>query len=538
MSLELAANVDAHPYMSTGVWLSSGQYPFDSFRLLSQYRNPTRFIQRLGLGQTLYDPPGGSQWQSGRYDPELIDNTSPAIGSTGTGFFFMFPGDYDPQTNAQRMIGTDNVNAAAQWTEYNIDTPSVAIGTIWPNIFRNSVAPASGLTNADIGYWEIGAGSGDFVPFFDFGKMIMSGGRVKVQAVPAPGGFNGTALVEIDLDTGFGIPIPDLPIFYRATGPANDFEAGPLFGETVNVAFHMLQFIPDPDSRATAPKGVLFLTPDTALETIANEFRFYVKLVEWNPTGAGGNPTRVHKRQILLSRLLASASANSSDLLPDPPGNVRLGNTNPLANQYFVFDTTRNRFILMAGRSGALNVDRSMQLLQYGLGVELSTQRRPTSLGQPDTGRIVLWSTDLRGDLNEPVAGKQVDWTLQRTSTEGEGLNVSGASPGDLIAVTNQPVNLTVEYARRVLKNGSPLTEGVNYNFTTTGVQFIAPEPVSSEAYTVDYAHTDNPVAGPHGTLLTASSITGADGRAETRVRYDDNPDIVGTRDRVSATTS
>ena len=143
-----------------------------------------------------------------------------------------------------------------------------------------------------------------------------------------------------------------------------------------------------------------------------------------------------------------------------------------------------------AGGGGGTPRTGCHNIIEFFQSADLAFLRPPQSLAPPSTGRVVIFDTDTRGDLGEVIGGKVVNWSIEATSTEGEVLDVSASSPGDPIAVANPTINLDIDYPKKVYEDAVELTEGVDFDWTTTEVDFIAPKPiVGTEVYTVDYAH-------------------------------------------------
>jgi len=79
--------------------------------------------------------------------------------------------------------------------------------------------------------------------------------------------------------------------------------------------------------------------------------------------------------------------------------------------------------------------------------------------------------------------------SLLTATTTGEEIDVTGDTGGELEEVSNRPVSIhDPNVTREVRKNGVALTEGTDYDWTTEGIQFIAPEPIDGEDYEADYS--------------------------------------------------
>jgi hypothetical protein len=297
-----------------------------------------------------------------------------------------------------------------------------------------------------------------------------------------------------------------------------------------NLAFPK-QFIPDPDSTLAQPKGELLLCsrdPAAAIFPVAtNEFaRPPLRFVDFNPLGVRsqpGVPQRVHGRSRFFTRLRVPAAPPFD--LPDPDeGPV---NTTELG---VVWDSKRRRFAVFAENdliAGSVTIYRSVGL--YSRAVLPDTLSVPVPLGPAKAPGTVGVRVVVSGDLGEPVQGARVRWQLRRVSTFGELLTIAGGigTTSTLAHVPVQDVQLT--------GNGAALAAGVDYTLSaSTGVVTWL---VSQVGKTVlaRYAHPTTPVSPAHGTLLGAQSTTNALGLAETQVRYDEDAELVGALDHVSA---
>ena len=532
MSLKLASNRDMFDYFELGRLQDPVLTNGVQFTNLTAFRPARVFLDRYGYFQCLWQESGaGSTWKAVRFDPEMIDSTSGLVGYWETSFQFYFMGDFEPITGTQQMYRHDSV----AWNEVSYNDPTSDIGTdVWPMIAWNNPTP-SGLTNTDDGWWELATSSNSdnaiFFPGWGGGHMVLNRGQCRVG-----GQTYADVMVLVDLSTGAGT-ILDIPASFVTTPHA--FQAGPLFGEA-DTENRYIQFVPDADSRHEAPKGRIFCSL-RGLEPVADEFRFYVQTYDWNPTGASGSPERVHQRLGISSRCLIDAPATSTTVLGVSPGRVRVGGTNPVQEEHMMFDTGRGRVLMFssvtdAGGAGGNPRTGCHNIIEFFQSADLEFLRPPQSLAPPSTGRVVIFDTDTRGDLGEVIGGKVINWSIEATSTEGEIIDVSGSTPGDPFTLANGPINLTIDYPKTVYKGVNPLTEGVHFDWNTTQVDFIAPEPVDPGfIYTVDYAHTDDPVTPAHGTLLAATSITDAEGLGQARVRYADDDDLEFARDKVTA---
>ena len=535
MSLKLASNRDMFDYFELGRLQDPPLVNGVEFANGTAFRPARVYLDRHGYFQCYWNEIG-STWKTVRFDPEMIDSSSGLVGYWDTTLIPFFMGDFEPITGTQQIYSHDSLTI---FNERVYEDPiAVVDATPWSMIDWNMPSTASGITSGDDGYWTtITGNNSDNAVFFPGwgagGHMVLNRGQCRIN-----GNTEDEVMVLVDLSTGAGT-ILDIPSKFTAS--PTDFQAGPLFGETT-MENRYIQFLPDADSRHVGPKGRIFCSLLGLEPAPGGQFRFYVQTYDWNPTGASGSPDRVHQRLGSSTRCLIDAPASGTTVLGVPPGRVRVGDPNPVVTEHMMFDSGRGRVLMFssvtdAGGTGGNPRTGCHNIIEFFQSADLAFLRPPQSLAPPSTGRVVIFDTDTRGDLGEAIGGHVVNWSIEATSTEGEILDVSGASPGDPIAVANPNINLTIDYPKKVYEDDIELTEGVDYAWTTTEVDFIGPKPiVGSEVYTVDYAHDPQvPAIDAHGTLLSATSITDAEGLGQTRVRYADDDTLEFNRDKLTA---
>ena len=529
MSLKLVSNRDMFAYLELGNFQDPALSNGIEFHPGAQFRPNQVYLDRYAIFQGGWNE-GGVDHRTVRFDPELVTTSGSLVG-TWSDQAPTLMGDFEPITGSQRMFSHDN-GTPAPFREIEYGTPNLTIDSDpYPMLDWNRPSAASGIVSPNDGYWELETSnnSQNAVFFPGENRVLINRGKVRADG----GTWYEDVMVSVALDTGYGTPL-DIPVLFSTT--PTKYQDGPLFG-TSTVLGNYIQFVPDADSLNIAPKGRLFLNMIAKLSG-SGEFYFYVKMVEWNPTAAAGSPTRDHMREVLSSRCVADIPASGTTVLGIPPGRVRVGNAFAVDAEHFLFDNSRGRFVLYSSVTDANGNARTgcHSIIEFSETAELIHLRTPSSLAEPSTGRVVVFSTDCRGDLGEIIGGKVVTWDLDATSTEGEVIDVTGDTGGELEVVANQPVELTSPYPRAVYKDGTPLTEGADYDWVTTGIQFIGPEPIDGgPVYTADYSHPTVPVKPAHGTLLSSTSISDSDGVAQIRVRYEADPTLAGTRDRITA---
>lgn len=376
----------------------------------------------------------------------------------------------------------------------------------------------------------------------DAGAGLMDYQRVLCQvdladeggATGPPGGF-GRALI---------VPTPNY--YASSISPLHPTaHAGPIGG--FNVWFDHLQFAPDGDSTVTAPKGRIFMVnrPNDNNHRIppgptgaGSVYHRFVKIIEWNPTGKDatpGNINRVNLRTLLVSlckfienETLANggigigSEANMNDSIPffhPPTETMRYWvNTEPVAGV----------------------ADGDSTAIEFSLTPEVDEITVPTAVGQAETAKTMQFRSTALGDLGERISGVDLDWTLDRRSTDGEVLTNPG--PGGSVAVANFPIDgeSATDSSLVVFEDGVPLT--VTTHFTVvlatgviTGVGAVFDV---TKVYTVDYQHSTNGAQPPFGILRTTQSRTDANGVALATVEVPDDDEIALEFDGVSSVES
>jgi hypothetical protein len=264
-------------------------------------------------------------------------------------------------------------------------------------------------------------------------------------------------------------------------------------------------------------------TPFSYATPPTNE-RIYIKWIEWNPLqkdATAGNPSRTHLRELFTSRL-EFLETDVGDETSVHVGYIGLYYT-PLEDEM--------RAIL--GDQEGITVLQTDEVFvaKWPNTVEPDFVTVPAPVITPRTNDDIDFLAIVLGTLAEPVAARTLDWTLTRISTLEEVLSPTGSPPQ--VTLDNFPVDtgtLTVRY------NGADLTDGVDYSVVlATGViTFLgAHDPLLAGVYDATYEHAGSPASPAWGSLVITSSITDGDGVGQATVRYDDDSDLVGQKDRI-----
>lgn len=508
-----------------------------------------RFDEVLGYADS-GDPKTVVAW-----DPLVIDN-SPAK-ARGANTLEQFRertavGYWNLETGVQNLYtaedGTTVPILRRNPITFEVDNPDVypALGA---GEHRGSIGPT------ETGWYEDASGTlderGQWVFFEDAGYALRTRSRVVIDNT---GTTNGNVLARIDLATGFATPEFAVPVRY-ANSPAPFQE--PAFAGDI---FHLLypQFVPDPDSSPTVPKGVLVLTSANRPGGLTGQQHTYVAIHEWNPEGVvGGNPNRVHGRRRLLTRL--------SYLYRTPyttPGGVGSGYPPFGIGTNVIFHPPTRTFRMYTrddSKSGSRTAipDDMLNMLVWSVSPDLFALTPPSELRRVKTNARTNFAVEARGDLDEPVGGVDVTFTLERASTPdeavGTGDGASGAVAGDF-SLANAPLRLIEDV--RSIEVGSPAVaytprdaavgntgvgNEVEVNLTNGDLQFfvagVATDIPNGDDIVASYFHELAPASPSHGTLLTGSSRTDETGRAFAEVRIPDDPALEGERDLLTAST-
>lgn len=473
----------------------------------------------------------------GRFDPLGVDNTAPlagwvsAVGSQTPDRLAV--GEWDRVANTQAIYGGISASNPEFWLVDPITYKMFDDGAShWPFYWDGYPGGIAG-----IGTWDQTAGAQGLFHFFEtWGYALKACARVKHTD-----GNNYRGLALIDLSTGLATLL-DVPTFYTGT-PAALFEAPPFDGNSFGLCH--IQYVPDDDDLPAAPKGRVFLSSfeyfGDGPKLGATDPR-YLKVIEWNPLDvdpAPGTPNREHLREILMTKLIyiqkdefetEGGVINSLGGYPDPGGtSVDSG----LITRYHPPSRT---FICYSDWTPYSEAASVRGMARHSQIPALDRIEPPTAQSEVETNKTVIFKSRGLGELGEPLAGVDVNWTLERRSTIDEVLDTSGAPVSNIVA--HPPMDegsCVVEYL------GTPLTEGVDYSVveaTGTITWLGAHSPPNPSGYTASYRHSTVSASPPHGTLLQAISETDVEGFAETQVQYPDDDDLEEARDYLTVEMS
>jgi hypothetical protein len=544
VSLGVFQNFDITAYMRGGKFATgeTGGQPTWLLGRAGATRNSLKWLDRLGLWQADYVEVGVRAGIA-RIDPLGIDSSSAAIKRIALGnnqFFHL--GAYVPSSGAQNMYSIDDIGFPGDpfnLVDYN-QPDNITTPNVFPNVSAESNTVA-GFGSGDVGWYDTNSDT-DWL-FFEGWDHDSSGNTVGTALITNSACRDATALYTeisalVNLTTGFATPLLGLPSLYK-TSPDNAGQSGSLFGEA-RVEFDSLQFLPDDDSRANAPKGQLLLSSSV---TSSGDSNNYLRFVEWNPEALAGTPTRVHLRERLVTRATFDLEASNasfpgllSNEVPSTASGVGRIKVNRQTGRPCVIYTEE-------GGSGAeffTTWNFHSTIMEMSLAPVTAEMTKPSPRQNVETNRIVIVGSEAVGDLGERVAGQDVDWTLERQSTAAEVMNTPPTPPAGPYTVAHVPIDRNSNFPFEIRKDGVPLVETTDYtvNEALGQITWAGGEPFGASAYVIDYAHPTNPATPPFGQLLVSASVTDEDGEAFTRVKYSDTPADEGHLDTLTVTTS
>jgi hypothetical protein len=540
MALELVSltNVDAS-FIESGVFAAGTQYQ-------RGWQNHATWMQ----GEFYYDR--FDRWYSPIIfsdgiiycDPLMADSSDASKNgrlTPGAGLFSdHVVGQWDKVNDIQNVYGDKN-DGNSRIALIDLITMTTAGWAFNETFGLNQSAAAQ----TEAGSWNLG--SGGMVVFEDWGWALAP--SVSWAETGSGGGYEDAVPVLIDL-TGSGpfgqgkaSLLEGLSTFY--TSAATHESHSPEFGGDT-FAFTHVQFVPDDDDSMGQPKGRLFFQSNPVLSAAGPPpvYRTYLKIVEFNPfskAATSGNPSRTHLRELLISRIqvtgkqAAPTGIGVRDDFGGPPWEGATWDDERL----WYHPPSNTLRALFSSSSAAVVGDQTLLIARPSAVLATNGLVAPTQVAQVETAKTVTWQTHAEGDLGERIAGVDVAWTLKRTSTLDETLDVSGltiGAGGACPAVENIPITY-----RTVYEDGSPLTEGGGSDYTTnptTGVITLnAPHPHAGAVYTIDYSHPEAPALPSHATLKSAFSVSDELGIATTRIEYPDDDTLEEQREELTVTS-
>ena len=518
MALSVTQNIDLATLLTGGNYFADGGNLEDAVNDgAGRNVRKTVYYDRLDvlISEWNVNAPGGADDGIVRIDPLFLDNSGSLFGSFdepgvigGDSVDSYGVGEWDRVNNVQKMYvyraasggGFHEVNPLALNLEIAAD--------VWPNVGASGTRGSGpGLGVEGHVRMPVNDSTGQVLLFETWGFAIFACCAVTDSGLSERQGV----MAQVNLSTGFGT-ILESPVSYGTQTHA--FGESQLFGQ--DVTFQFIQFVPDDISTPDAPRGQIYLTggfgsnpADSGLQ------RLWLKIIDFNPLNVAGSPTRIHLRERLLTAV---------DLDKNNPG--ALDGVHPSTNQrYRAFHhprTGRNMIFSGDGVSDPL-VSGEQKVMFLSAGPAVSQILEPSARERIASGKEIEFGVEALGSLQEPIAGVSMTGTLTRQSTIDEVLAVT-PSAGETVATafTMNPQDADANPVV-VKKNGTPLTEGVDYtvDYANSEIDFIGPEPdTASPAYTIDYRHWGDPATPPHGTLQNSEAASDENGEAIFRVSY------------------
>ncbi len=470
------------------------------------------------------------------WDPLALDASGPKAGYIlGTDQRNIHcVGEWDKDANVQRLYGAVN-SGSNPLTELNSagSTPDIQDTTVWPF--------AAGAQNMEDSLPIVGGTNGSRVNGEGAMVLFESAGfalQTNVTVRHTTGVQYANVLARIDLSTGLSTieAAIDLGFVVSFDNTPHIFGEPPIFGSRFH--FSHVQFIPDDDSVNATPKGRLFLaTHDTqenlrfsgALGPGSQAFQ-WVMFVEFNPFGipaVPGNPSRVHGRRLLLSRFIITEETEPES------GGIGVTTSGDKDSRYAPWFHPPTNTILTWVQEN-LSADNDVVLLRHSLTPVLNVTSTPTAINGADTNKTVTFEVVASGDIGEPIASLDIDWTLERASTRREALDTA-ALPATS-TVDNVPIDTGTLVIERDPGTG-PVILNTPADYTVveaTGVvTWAGAHPNLTVGYTATYEHKTNFATPSHGALQTLLSRTNQNGVAQAQVIIADDDDLVGQKDAI-----
>ena len=362
--------------------------------------------------------------------------------------------------------------------------------------------------------------------------------RSRLATVPAPVGTGGAndgdrALCWLDLRTG--LVDGRMAITPGAADVSGVNTEAPISGQSFD--WQTGQYVPDVDATFAIPKGELVMvSDDNAIPADPSNFpqSVFLKVIDYNPFGvapSGGAPPRTHER--------VRFGPTSVDFNDNPMFDV--GTAGAARNDIFrlMYHPPSLRFFMILAVQAATvpNVADEAFIGYWLRAVDPAIVTSPVAIDVSRTNDIVDYESFVQGTLAEPVAGVDIDWTLQRVSSVNEALD--GTFPGST-NVANPPIDqgitLALEGTLVIEADGTPLVRGVDFNVVlASGLVSWITDQSGATTLVATYQHRETPVSPPHGQLLSNLSVSEDDGRVTTQVRYADDDDLVGQLDELTS---
>ncbi len=470
-------------------------------------------------GQKLYASSGGvfpgSDWED--VTPVL------SLKNTGVGVFPTVPAGNGP-IRVTLGIGTAIPPGPGTWNAGS--TGSVEGFGFWNLVFEGLTDGIPGETNL------VGPN------VYPKGLMLF---RARFATCPAPIGTGGAndcdkALTWLDLNTGLVDGRMALTPGAAAVSGVNT--EAPIAGQTFD--WQTAQYIPDVDATFTTPKGEMLLTSDKK-DIPADPANFpqssFVKMIDFNPFGvapSGGAPNRVHERV----RISSSVDWNGDPMFDVPGAGAAGGLAGDDMIRVMYHPPSLRFFLILAVAVPTLPQVVDEAFIGYWLrAADPAIVTSPVQRDVARTNDVVEYESFVTGVLSEPVAGVEIDWTMQRISSVNEALD--GSFPGST-NVANPPIDqglsLALEGTLVIEADGTPLVRGVDYNIIlSNGLVSWITDQSGATTLVAKYEHRETPVSPPHGQLLSSLGISEDDGRVFTSVRYADDDDLVGQLDQLTS---
>lgn len=528
--------------------------------LIGDFRYHEGFDRYLAI---VWTDASGVDRALGKLDPFFFETSAPSVlivptsitqgDAANRNWAFINLGQFNPTTGQQKIY--TQVSSSLGVRDVNLVTLKVG-GITWPTgvgdftIFSSDAAPGAGFWTALDSSALFFEGLTDGIPGETnlIGPNVYPSGLVLRHCTAGTYPFvinggttaaNGPGWINPETRRLEGGPSV-FPVDVDST-PSGNFAEEEIGGDEFEWMFQ--QYLPDADATFSIPKGQLLFISRQEMPSVpppppTGSMRIYMRLSDFNPfnvASVSGVTTRTHGRQRLTSRMFQPIDPIQYDVA----GSVAI--LNARAERSIQWDPLRRRFVafLWAGSvadEGTVPLRATVGFFAAQPAVAIVTN--PAARDVPRTNDVATFEAFAGGDLSEPIPSVEIDWTLNRASTEGEVLDAT-TFPGSS-TVANPPIDDSVPSSNEgtllVWADGVPLAETVDFTVVlATGVITWVTDQSGATLVTCNYEHRATEVAPAHGTLLSASSVTDENGNAQTQVAYDDNDALVGTLDHLDA---
>lgn len=473
------------------------------------------------------------------------------------------------QNGTQKLYGFANVAGNFHF-ELNPNDGSQIVLDLWPNVVNDFTGGQATTGNA--GFWtDLGAQIGWNVTIFDgitdstlMPEIVIGNSHPKglalmhVFAVNLDGGTNLTARwTWIDLDTGNAVGLLNIPI-EADTNSLNPTAEPSIDGK--DFPWLSTQFVPDEGSTFAKPKGELHVFMDsgsvnsfdlagqtiTAPEQtfVSTILRQYVSVFDFNPFGVTAGTVRTHLRNIFKGSVhipYEPIISGGNTTAPPTQGN---DNFSVRMRDLFYHPPSRT-YISIQGTSEFTNSEGAddprigdSRIIRFRRARTISSIGKPVPESAVTESRTIRARTIALDDIGEVANSAPVTFSSFKVSTRDEQFDGTTQTTTPYVVAQGEiddDGHLEVREQGGVDDGGGILlveTTDYTVNHGTGTLTPVGSWP--TETIHIRYRHRSVRVGTGHGTLLSATGTTDAEGVAIARIQYGTN--IEGELDELEVT--